>query len=332
MQDKAAAFLHRHSTLEIDGQAVTGRLDRVHFINRTLRTSGVVEPDLDIDINTALIGVIYVYPVDSLPQQVTMQWDLFSDRIVRVPTVASDEAGGLPSYLEPDDATLVWQNYLTNPTLPAFMVIPPPPAPRRVTIPAVSLLCLAVVAVVWTRRWSDGSAKRTSPMPAVVCGMMLIGAAMLAAHWTTLDVKMPGAVPPPLSNEDAGSVTHSLLQNLYHAFDFRDESRIYDVLDRSVSGDLLTKTYLATKRSLTLASQGGARVKVKNVELLACRTPPAADHDRFTADCTWNVTGSVGHWGHIHERKNQYHADFVIRNVDGQWKITNMEVLSEERL
>ena len=162
--------------------------------------------------------------------------------------------------------------------------------------------------------------------------MILIGAAMLAARWTTLDIKMPGTVPPPISDEDAGPVTHSLLQNLYHAFDYRDESRIYDVLDRSVSGDLLTKIYLATRRSLTLASQGGARVKVKNVELLDCRTKPAADHDSFTAHCTWNVTGSVGHWGHVHERKNQYHADFVIRNVDGQWKITNMEVLSEERL
>ncbi len=42
-----------------------------------------------------------------------MQRDLFSDRIVRVPTVASDEAGGLPSYLEPDDATLVWQSVKT---------------------------------------------------------------------------------------------------------------------------------------------------------------------------------------------------------------------------
>ena len=99
-----------------------------------------------------------------------------------------------------------------------------------------------------------------------------------------------------------------------------------------MSGDLLKKVYLETRRSLTLASQGGARVKVKEVELLDCQTRPFTDNGAFMANCTWTVTGSVGHWGHIHQRTNQYHADFVVRAVDGQWKITNMETISQERL
>ena len=52
----------------------------------------------------------------------------------------------------------------------------------------------------------------------------------------------------------------------------------------------------------------------------------------FSAEYIWNVTGSIVHRRHIHERVNRYHADFVIQAVDGQWKITNMEVLSQERL
>ena len=51
------------------------------------------------------------------------------------------------------------------------------------------------------------------------------------------------------------------------------------------------------------------------------------------ADGTWNVAGSVGHWGHVHQRQqNQYQARFVVNAVDGLWKITDLELLQEERL
>jgi hypothetical protein len=174
--------------------------------------------------------------------------------------------------------------------------------------------------------------RQKPPTTIAICSLLLMTTAILAARWMPIDVELPGATPPPISKEDAASVAHSLLRNVYHSFDYRDESLVYDVLDRSVSGDLLTTIYLETQQSLTLASQGGARVKVKDVELLDCQTRSTADDNGFTADCIWNVTGSVGHWGHIHERKNRYHANFVIRAVGGQWKITNMDVLSTERL
>ena len=44
------------------------------------------------------------------------------------------------------------------------------------------------------------------------------------------------------------------------------------------------------------------------------------------------VTGSVGHWGHVHNRVNQYQAELDIIAVDKRWKIDGMEVLQEERL
>jgi len=36
--------------------------------------------------------------------------------------------------------------------------------------------------------------------------------------------------------------------------------------------------------------------------------------------------------GHIHQRLNQYEAYLTIKAVDGQWKITNLEMLKEQRL
>jgi hypothetical protein len=52
----------------------------------------------------------------------------------------------------------------------------------------------------------------------------------------------------------------------------------------------------------------------------------------FVATCTWTVRGSVGHWGHIHQRTNKYKARITVKPIDGDWKITELQVLQEERV
>jgi hypothetical protein len=42
--------------------------------------------------------------------------------------------------------------------------------------------------------------------------------------------------------------------------------------------------------------------------------------------------GKVGHWGHVHVRKNLYDALVTIEGIDGHWKITQLEVLEERRI
>ena len=135
-----------------------------------------------------------------------------------------------------------------------------------------------------------------------------------------------------MSDERADELVGSLLHNIYRAFDFRGEETIYDVLDRSVTGDLLTEIYLETRRGLELASQGGARAKVKEIELLEVEPRALRGEPGFVAHCRWNVAGSVGHWGHVHTRTNQYEAELTVQPVDGAWKVTALEVLQEERL
>jgi hypothetical protein len=237
----------------------------------------------------------------------------------------------LPSYLEPDDSLLVWQNFLTNPTTPAFMAVQPPPQPWQIPVPMVSLFCFLAICVVWFRRSRAEPANRAPPVRPLAISGVLILVAVFAAPWTTLKINAPGTSNRAITDQQATDVVNSLLHNVYRAFDYRDESTIYDVLDRSISGDLLTTIYLETRQSLTLANQGGARVKVQEVDLVSCKSQSEED-GAFVVECQWIVAGSVGHWGHIHQRKNEYHGDFVVRAVDGQWKITNMELLSGERI
>jgi hypothetical protein len=276
------------------------------------------------------MGVIYSYPVTGMPQHVFMEWELFSDRIKNVPGSATDEVGGMPTLLEPDNPVLEWKNFLLKPNRGTLVVLEAPPGPSRIEIPVLSislvLLALGFACRCWLRR---GHGSQRPAMMGVV-GLMAGGLLSWPVARIQLDASWKG--PPQVTTEQAREVMTGLLKNIYRSFDYREESQIYDVLARSVSGDLLTQTYLETRKALELENQGGARAKVKLVELLETSTQPLDNSTGFSARCTWNVTGTVGHWGHLHQRRNQYEARLTIQPVEGSWKLTGLELLSEQRL
>jgi hypothetical protein len=133
------------------------------------------------------------------------------------------------------------------------------------------------------------------------------------------------------SDEIVAGVVSGLLHNVYRAFDFRGEERIYDVLSASVEGDLLTRIFIEVRQSLELVNQGGARVKVQQIDLVDLDARPGRNGG-FLATATWNVRGSVGHWGHLHQRNNQVRAELDIEPVGAVWKLTGIEILEEQRL
>jgi hypothetical protein len=312
---RAAEYLRAHHPVEIDGVEVEGDLARVHFLERTLKTSRVIDPAKELDIFSAVLGVIFVYPTDGLPQRVSMEWDLWNEQINRVPAVAVDQAGPMPSFLDPEYRVLEWQNFLKNPQLPTLVAVMSPPSQLSRSAVSLRWLALAFAAAVFAWTWR-APRKRAAA---------LAGAAALsvAAFWLASAATVDG--------DRSSEVVQGLLHNIYRAFDYRDEEAIYDVLARSVSGDLLEQIYLETRRGLELASQGGARAKVKQIELVELDAR-AAGGGAFFADATWNVAGSVGHWGHVHTRRNRVRARLTVGPVDGAWKLTGMEVLEEERL
>ncbi len=244
-----------------------------------------------------------------------MTWDMFDERTVMVPAAAVDEAGPFKTFLEPDYAVLEWQNFLLNPTVPGLIDLAAPPSATAQWLYAVRWWALGWVlisVVLWGRNKSNVTGA------AAVSGLLVLGLSFVLGK---------PLAPPSAATE---KVVIDLLRNVYQAFDYREESAIYDTLERSVEGDLLTEIYLETRRSLELANQGGARAKVKTVELQEIKIEP--DTDGFRADVTWNVIGSVGHWGHVHTRSNQYQAELSIQAIDKRWKLTGMNVLQERRL
>jgi hypothetical protein len=318
LKRRAAAFLRDRLLVEIDGETPQPELARVSFLERSLRSSRVIDPPQELDANAAILGVIFVYPTQSLPERVTMDWDLWNERIQEVPAASVDEAGPLPVLLDPSWRVLEWQNFLTNPTLPSLAEIAPPPTALERGL-ALLRWALALGAAAFAAHWLATRARaRRSGLAA--------GALALAAA-----AAFAGSRAADLSGDRSGEIVAGLLHNVYRAFDFRDEERVYDTLARSVTGELLERTYLETRRGLELASQGGARARVKAVELLDIKAEPAGE-GRFRATTTWTVAGSVGHWGHVHERRNRYRAELHVGPVDGAWKLLEMEILAEERL
>jgi len=317
LKRRVAEFLREHQPVRIDGRAIEPELARVNFLERTLRSSRVIEPPEELEIHGAILGVIFVYPIDGLPERAVMDWDLWNDRIEEIPAVSVDQAGPLPVVLTPDWPQLEWINFLTDPELPTLTVLRVPPGALRTQAWRLRWLVggVALVAVV---AWARGRRKRGR----VVALGLALAAAALCFGWGA------GA---RLSEERSREIVGGLLHNVYRAFDFREEERIYDVLEQSVAGDLLARIYLETRRGLEVANQGGARARVKEIEIVELQATPGPG-DGFTAMARWNVGGSVGHWGHVHQRRNQYRAALEIASEEGRWKLVGLDVLDEERI
>ena len=159
------------------------------------------------------------------------------------------------------------------------------------------------------------------------------------AAWLTTDLNQVQVVDPfgevVVEDDQARQVFAQLHKNMFRAFDYHEESDVYDALARSVDGDLLRELYLDVNRSLRVKEQGGAAANVDEVNLLeGSKTKLSASQQGsagFGYRCKWNLIGTIEHWGHIHQRTNQYDAEFEVKVRDEAWKITSMKIVDEEQ-
>ena len=324
-------FLERDKVL-IDGNKLRPILDRTSFVKYSMTGSTFLEQPERLPINTAVVGVIVTYLVEGIPQKVTSEWDLWSERIQRVPADAIDPGGGFPSYLTPDENVLTWTNFLKGYAPPTVAAVALDKALTTIKVPLASVLCLVALVplalLVWKCRRNGVRAGLLTGL-AVVC----VAGSVLLHPFLGVSVARPAAMAAEMTDEYAVVVLDSLLKNVYRSFDFREEEDVYDRLATSVSGDLLSDIYLQNRKSLVVTQAGGARARVQEVQILDVDVghPDGRSLD-LLFHARWTAMGTVGHWGHIHTRKNRYEANINVEPVDGVWKITNLELLEEERI
>lgn len=328
LKRRVGEFLLLKNPVHINGEPAKPILDRTSFVTVSITGIQLLESAERLEISTAIVGIIIAYITDGLPNEVTVDWELFTDQIERVPVSAIDPAGPLPSFVDPNDRVHKWTNFLKNYEMPTVADIEADAALTDINIPVVSLACvLALIPLGW--RITKQEKKR---MPIIAAaGLTVIAVATFP--FATVSIGKPGVIAPTLQQVEAKTVLQSLLDNVYRAFDFREEEDVYDKLAHSVTGELLTEFYLQSRRSFEIQRAGGAQAKVKEVEVLQV---DAADNPErpysYDLNARWSALGTVGHWGHVHTRKNVYDAVVTVDVVDGVWKITELDLLEEKRV
>ncbi len=332
LKKRVGEFFLKHDKVLIDGKPLRPILDRTAFVKYAMTGSTFLVQPERLPINTATVGVIITYLTKGIPQEVTNTWGLWSDRIQKIPADAIDPAGPFPSYVTPDENVLTWKNFLKTYQMPTVAQIELDESLTTMKIPLASVLCLlALVPVALQIRKRRQNAKPVGLHIGLVIFFMA-GSALLYP-FLKVAVAKPSVMAPKMIDKDAVSVLNSLLKNIYRSFDFREEEDVYDRLATSVSGNLLSEIYLQNRKSLVVTQAGGARARVKEVEILDVDVNHLDDRPLgLLFRATWTAMGSVGHWGHIHIRKNQYEADITVEPVDGAWKITGLELLEEKRI
>ncbi len=332
------AYFCSGNPIEVDGIEVQPVVERCDFYGLDFRDFARQAPRKRVPMVSARVGVILSYATAGAPRSVTLTWNRFNSFVWAVDTVVF-------AYEKMSKTTLTRLGKKNTFEWIGTQRPAPPPLdqvdavfPRRTTryIPLVSLISLILIpAVVLALKRTGASLGHRFLAFAV-----LIMAATIAWPFWRWDFSDPFAPPLTISDRKAEAVFASLHKNIYRAVDLHEENAIYDALAKSIHGDLLRDVYVQMRQGLEMQEQGGAVARVRDVSIVSGDKGPMSpdengqDHDErgFTYRCRWNVAGTVEHWGHIHERTNQYEAIFSVEPVDNAWKVTNIQLLDEQRL
>jgi hypothetical protein len=332
LKKRIGEFLLARNPVLIDGETRKPILDRSNYVKVALTGIQLLEKPERLEIASAMVGVIITYITDGMPQTVTVGWELFTDQIQRVPATATDPAGPLPTFLTPDDNVHVWANHLNNYELPTVRSVAVDDSLGSLRVPwaAVIFGSLALPVFGWgARRYRRG---QPTGQPVRVL-LLLILAGAVSYPFAQVTVKRPAVMAGELGPEEAQALLQVLLKNVYRAFDFRAEEDVYDKLAISVSGDLLADIYLQNRRSFAIKRAGGAQAKIQSVDIRQAVAERLDDRPLgYAVRADWTAQGSVGHWGHVHTRHNRYEAIVTVEAIEGAWKITDLNILDEQRI
>ncbi|MFK7768544.1 MAG: hypothetical protein AB8B55_15080 [Mariniblastus sp.] len=340
--EKIKTFFSIGNPVKIDSVEVQPIFDRVDFYGLDLRDFAVQAEKRKVSMANGRVGLIMSYSTKGSPTKVEVTWDKFNNviKVVDAVVFAHDEIEKTRFSMFLVDNTYQWNEPDRKPLPPITQVsstIDLEALNPKIKIPMVATgLGLGAGLLALVSLFTGASWKTTLPV-IVICA---IGAACTLSV-AQREIANPFVEAPKfeIEEEDAKQVFAQLHKNMFRAFDYRDESDVYDALAKSVDGELLRVLYLDIKKTLEMKEQGGATSRVNEVNLLdgskselpiEQATELASDSVGFGYRCKWNLVGTIEHWGHIHERLNKYDAEFKVQLRDDAWKITSMQEMDCE--
>jgi hypothetical protein len=323
LKQRVQAFFERRNPLEIDGTRHEPAASRVEFLEISLRGVQVIEEELKpLDLSTAILGVILSYPVKHLPNKVTVDWELFTPRIERVPTTATDPAGSLKGYIDKEAPTIEWENFLRKYVEPNVTPVVLDDG-RAFAVPALSaaLVLAALIAAGLSLR------ARAAPRYAWAAGTLLCVLAAVPLHRTAV-VDLPNPVPGVPTEPAAAKIVAAVLDNVNIAYLERGAPALRPALGNVVAEAAYAEVELELSRALAVKVAGGGIARVKAIENLAVKEiAPLDGRPGFRTVAEWEALASADHWGHAHRRKLRFRALMELAEIDGGWKLTGLTVV-----
>lgn len=332
LKQRIGEFLLTKNTVKVDGMALKPILDRTNYVEIGIKGIQLLEKPERLQISTAIVGVIITYITDSMPREATVDWELFTDDIQRVPATSVDPAGPLPTFVDPQDPVHKWTNYLKNYKIPAVIEVAVADTVEEINIPVLFVVSLVLaVPLAWVILKRSQKQQPVAILSTVLVANLVAG--IVSYPYLNIATTKPVPLLTSIKDTEAKLILESLLKNVYRAFNFREEQDVYDKLALSIDGDLLADVYLQHRKSFAVQKAGGAQAKVNEVNMLnATAEPVNGEFQTFNIKSRWTVRGTVGHWGHVHIRLNQYDAIIKVKAIDNKWKIVGLTVLEEKRL
>jgi hypothetical protein len=283
----------------------------------------------DVALNQAMVGFMWEFATPPAPDELKVTWKgWFKERTMlplRVFFGTQSETAEINSTIK----THRWRNQGRLPRPAPLARVPQYEAPVAVRVPFGAIVWLLGGIVFYTYLKVKDYRLPGGSMPYLA--VWLLGA-VLMSQLLVIPMQTSAAGPVITQVDEAQRIVTPLLRNVYRAFDHRVESDVYDVLERSVDGELLRKLYLETIQALTLEGREGTRVTIAEFSATVDKVEANTKGEGFIADCNWMARGIVGHWGHSHPRVNIYNARVTITPAKGEWKLTGLEVQEVRRL
>jgi hypothetical protein len=196
-------------------------------------------------------------------------------------------------------------------------------AMARLRIPMLSMLAL-VCFLITIIRIKHLKLKLTASV-----GLLLL--VFILLPYGIARAAIPFRTPEAPSAKQAHRIIEPMLREIYHALNLQDENQTYDKLAEQVAGELVTDLYLDSRRRLISGTQEGVSVQVKQVQLESIEEINSTGAGSSGYRCCWSVIAKVTHWQHTHERRNLYKGDLSLAVEEDRWKLSGLDLRSEER-
>ena len=322
VKEKAADFFSKHNPVSIDQNLRQSSSVQIEFLSVSLRGLQVIEEQKPLDYSTALLGIILTYPVKKLPDRAAVKWELFNDRITRLPATATDPAGPLTTFVDVEDPVFEWKNYLLKFEEPIVTSVIVDTA-YRATLPPLTLLfaALAIGILIFTLS-SKKHAKKLGFGLSLICLVASAATVTVAAF----EVKLPFKKGP--DETISRQIGNKILTNVNIALLETEPTQFRNQLKQIVAQDKFDNVETEIKRALAIKVAGGGKAQTKEIsDLSTSEIQELNSQSGFRTLVEWTADAQAGHWGHTHRRKVQFRALMEIVEIDGVWKLLDMTVL-----